>query len=639
MKNLYEQLVRDLLCDLKPTRGGTTYAEHVQIVTDDGVRCTYLTNEDGFRAELQVTFTQEAVLFSLDASCTEGFAAQKALSFRLGPTVPDAMLGSRHDGPWWMYPTFGGDYASLAPKTQSLLLQKGVLHYHLLPLCSGNFRAEFEAGCLYLSSGMEGIKHMQGTFLAAAVSTDPYEAVRNTYTAARNTGAIAVALREERTVPALFDGFGWCTWDAFYNDVSSALIYQKLEEFREKDIPVKWIIIDAGWMQKNERCLTGLAENDHFPEGLSAAVKKIKEEYGIEKVGIWHTLQAFWEGIDPGSPLAEEMGDALIMTASGKLIPSLDADGADRFWNAWYSYLSSCGIDFVKVDNQSSLPVQLTGTVPSSEGCRAAHAHLERAVERYFDGVIINCMGMDMENVLARPKTAVSRNSDDFYPTHERGFIKHLYQNAYNAVWHSMLYCCDYDMWWSDHPESAIQSGVLRAISGSPVYVSDKIGETNRENILPLLDRDGMLMRCDGAACPTRDCLYTDCAEEGHHLRVWNRAGDCFAVAAFNVSEESVTDVLDFGTIPGISEDCEYIAYEYFSKTYTRVNAFEDLEVTLPRDGVAVWSLYPIEVDEDEEREYITVGDGDKYVPIASQFKQRVCVDDLMLSGYAGEHS
>ncbi len=635
MKKLYEQIVHQLLNDLNITVGARVCTEHAQIVTDSGAHVTYLLGDDGLSVSLDVRFAGDAVIFYLDASSDDGFAAQNALSLTLGPITPDAVLASRHDGPWWMYPTFDTDLGALKPKTQSLLLQKGVLHYHLLPLCQGNFRAEFEGGYLHLSSGMEGLHTMAGAFLAVSVSTDPYEAVQNTYSAAREDGALSVPLREERPVPALFDGFGWCTWDAFYNDVSSALIYEKLEEFRQKGIPVKWIIIDAGWMQRQERLLQGLHVNDHFPEGLAACVKKIKEEYGIEKVGIWHTLQAFWDGIDPESTLARELGDALMMTASGKLIPALDEAGADRFWDAWYAYLADCGIDFVKVDNQSSLPVQLTGTCPTPQGCRAAHENLERAVDKYFGGIIINCMGMDMENVLSRPRSAVSRNSDDFYPTHERGFIKHLYQNAYNAVWHSRLYCCDYDMWWSDHPESAIQSGVLRAISGSPVYISDKIGQTNRDNILPLLDKDGMLMRCEGAAIPTRDCLYTDCAKAGKLLKVCNFAGRNLAVAAFNVSDGEITDTLDFGSIPGISEDCEYVAYEYFSGKYIRTNAFDDIPVTLGVDGVAVWSLYPVMTDGNEDTEeddaYVIIGSPDKYVPIAQKHPVRKTLASLGL--------
>lgn len=628
MKQLYTYLKSHLLSGLAITVGETVldpYSEHEAV---DGAVCTYASAGDIRSLALTARFTEEAVVLELDAVCDSGFAAQNALSLSLGDLQPDGMLSSRHDGPWWMYPEFVTDFAELKPKTQFVLLRGGALHYCLLPLCAGNFRAEFEAGKLLISSGMTGMTHLHGPVLAVSVSTDPYEAVKNAYSGAAAVGGITVPLVGERRCPDVFDGFGWCTWDAFYNDVSSALIYEKLAEFREKGIRIRWMIIDAGWMQKNDRTLNGLEVNDHFPQGLAAAVTKIKEEYGVEQVGIWHTLGAFWNGITPDSELAAALGDAVFTTANGIVLPALEPARAHLFWDRWYSYLKACGIDFVKVDNQSSHSAHLEETMPTAEGCRLAHQALENAVDKYFGGVIINCMGMDMENVLARPRSAVSRNSDDFYPERERGFIKHIMQNVYNAVWHSQLYVCDYDMWWSDHPESAVQSGVLRAISGSPIYVSDKIGQSNAANILPLTEDDGRIMRCDLAAQPTSDCLYTDPTSAHRLLKIWNRAGDAFAVAAFNVSEDSVTDVLDFGTIPGLSGDCGYLAYEYFSRTWSRVNAYEDITVTLGRDGVAVWSLYPIE--ETDEGEFVTVGDTSKYVPIASRHKTRVSAASLL---------
>jgi hypothetical protein len=42
---------------------------------------------------------------------------------------------------------------------------------------------------------------------------------------------------------------GWCTWDAFYHDVSGLGIQQGLEGFRAADparVP-RWLIIDDGW--------------------------------------------------------------------------------------------------------------------------------------------------------------------------------------------------------------------------------------------------------------------------------------------------------------------------------------------------------------------------------------------------------
>lgn len=114
-----------------------------------------------------------------------------------------------------------------------------------------------------------------------------------------------------------------------------------------------------------------------------------------------------------------------------------------------------------------------------------------------------------------------------------------------------------------------------------------------------------------------------------------SRSGTCsganFALAAFNVSDGDVTDKVDFGCIPGLSDKAGYVAYEYFTKTFIRVSCYEDIDVTLPRDGVAVWSIYPILRDGDDEEEYILLGDTEKYVPIASEYKVKKLVSELPL--------
>ena len=580
---------------------------------------------------------EENILLSLDAyieprnGAACGFAPENALVMTLGDLKPDALLGSRHDGPWWMYPTFGNDFSSLAPRTQSLLVKSGALNYHLLPLTGDDFRCEFNAGKLGITSDMSGLCRLTGAFLAVAASTDPLAAVCMNYRGARKLGGIRVPLRNERKFPEFFRGFGWCTWDAFYKEVSAEKIYEKLTEFKEKGIPVKWVIIDDGWMTVNGDKLAGFdVDRTKFPEGLKATIARMKSEFGVEKVGVWHAFNGYWNGVDPESQLYSVQKENLFITPSGKALQSLDEDKAFRFWDTWHSFLADCGVDFLKVDNQSSNSGHILGAIATAEGCRIAHRALERSIEKNFGGAVINCMGMDMENVLARPGSAVSRNSDDFFPKRERGFIKHLTQNVYNAVWHGKIYYCDFDMWWSDH-ESAYQSGVLRAISGSPVYVSDAIGKSKRETIMPVIESDGRVMLCERAARPTTDCLYTDCSAENKLLKIWNRSGANFALAAFNVSDGDVTDKVDFGCIPGLSEKAGYVAYEYFTKTFIRVSCYEDIDVTLPRDGVAVWSIHPILRDGDDEEEYILLGDTEKYVPIASEYKVKKLVSELPL--------
>ncbi|HIX93343.1 MAG TPA: alpha-galactosidase [Firmicutes bacterium] len=631
---LYEFIKSKLLsgfaADVSCIRGVSgRLAEFSEEIGDDSVVVTFKPEYGLERFAIRVDLSDNSAVLSLDAKIPvqngayRGFSPEHAVSFTLGDVEPDALLGSHHDCPWWMYPAFVKSFDELKPRTQSLLVKSGEQNYYMLPLTGDNFYCEINSGRLYISSDTSGICRLTGAFLAVSVSADPYKAVDDCFKYAREVGAIRVPLKAERTLPELFRGFGWCTWDAFYAKVTSKGIFEKLDEFREKNIPVKWVIIDDGWIQNRDSRLTSFEENrEKFPEGFKATIARMKEEYGVEKVGVWHAFNGYWNGVDPNSALYYGQRDNLDVTPSGVVVPSFDEDKAFRFWDSWHSYLASVGVDFVKVDNQSSNSAYINGALPTAEGCRKAHNALERSVYKNFGGAIINCMGMDMENVLARPHSAVSRNSDDFFPRRERGFVKHLVQNVYNAIWHGQLYYCDFDMWWSDH-ESAVQSGVLRAISGSPIYVSDEVNKSSRDAILPVVEDDGRVMLCDNAARPTLDCMYGF----GDVLTIWNQSGGSFGgtiygAAAFNLSDSEVKGSLAAADIPGL--DGDYVAYEYFTKKFTRVNKGSLLDYSLGVNGVAVWSIYP--VLRDDSGEYILLGDVSKYLPIASGHKVKTAV-------------
>ncbi len=639
MNELYTFVKEKLLSDFKFTinlyRGKSIQLDSFTEELDGQRAVLTFDSVEGLKSlKLYAELLSDSVVFSLDAEVAvhiggvSGFAPEGALTLELGTLEPDALLGSHHDNGFWMYPSFISKFEDILPQTQSLIVKSGEDNYHLLPLTGENFRCELEKGRLQITSDMLGICRLHGAFLSVSVASDPLSVVKNNYLSARKAGAIRIPLKNEKTRPEFFGGFGWCTWDAFYTEVSSEQIYAKLAEFKALGIPVKWVVIDDGWMMARDKRLAAFeADSQKFPEGLKATVTRMKQEFGVEKVGIWHAFNGYWRGVDRDSRLYEEQKDNLFITPAGLALPSLDEDKAFAFWDSWHTYLEDAGIDFLKVDNQSSNPCYLVGAAPTAEGCRIAHNAIERSIEKHFGGAVINCMGMDMENVLARPMSAVSRNSDDFFPKIERGFIKHLVQNAYNAIWHDNLYYCDFDMWWSNHEESAVQSGVLRAISGSPIYVSDKIGQTSKEHIAPVLDTDGKLMLCDRACMPTLDCVFVNCAAAHKFLKVHNRSGDCFALAAFNVNNDEVRDTVDFSQLSGLKADTEYVAYEFFTKTYSRVNISSKTELTLPKDGVAVWSLYPI--IRSNEGDYVILGDTEKYVPIASAYKEKTYLSEI----------
>ncbi|MBR4960977.1 MAG: hypothetical protein IKY52_08785 [Clostridia bacterium] len=591
-------------------------------VQNGGVWCA---DEEGVKLRIAASETEKSVLFTVELTSAHPLAG-RALTFGLDLSGTEAVLDSHHYGPWWMMCGWPEKAEDLQPKTQNFLLQKEGRHISIVPLTGDVFRCEADGEGLHLDSGCGGFTAFHGAFLTVTESSDPFAAVEENYRFARENGGIRVPLRGERAYPAIFEKFGWCTWDAFYKEVTAEKIYEKLREFREKNVPVHWIIIDAGWSTFHERLLVDFpADPVKFPEGLAGCIRRCKEEFGIEQVGVWHTFNAYWDGVEPGSPASKAYADALMLTETGLLVPHDDPEKAIRFWDGWHGYLASCGVDFVKVDNQSSTHKYLAGTVSTTAGAVRAHAVLEKSIEKHFGGVVINCMGMDMENVLARPASGIARNSDDFYPQKENGFAQHIKQNLYCALWHDKLYHCDFDMWWSGKA-APVQSGVLRAISGGPVYVSDKIGETDRNGVLPVVGADGLIYRMDQAAMPTADCLYVDCEAAGRLMKAWNRKDDAFALAVFNISRREITETFSLDVVPGLTG--EYAAYEFFTKEYRLVQAETAITLTLPEDGVRCWSLYP--VYEENGEKYILTGDTERYVGIGVPDRRKVLLRDVL---------
>ena len=74
-------------------------------------------------------------------------------------------------------------------------------------------------------------------------------------------------------------------------------------------------------------------------------------------------------------------------------------------------------------------------------------------------------------------------------------------------------------------------------ISGGPIYVSDKVGDTQPEYLNELRNEDGTVTRYEEAAKPTLDCLF------GYDkvLKLYNKSGDTYVIGVFNLSDEDVT--------------------------------------------------------------------------------------------------
>lgn len=525
---------------------------------------------------------------------------------------------------WWMRPTWVRSLADVPPRTQMLLYRCDDGRWVVLLAVSGDdVRADFaaatsgpipdvasnvvtvaaanvvpagtvpvvpdavnaanavnaDAGALRLviSSNKTGCITMRDVACYAAIGENPYHAVR--VCAAAAARRLGVRTRRERPFPESLTGLGWCTWDSLGREVSESAIIAKMEEFRAKDVPISWVLIDDGWSDtdRERETLRGFgADRERFPHGLAHTIDLLKHRYGVRSVGVWQAFQGYWAGLDPAwdaiahpstpdgampdrgvtsDSMATPDRDAAdaaaadaplraaaTRTANGCLIPAADQDAATRFWDAWDARLAAAGVDFVKVDSQSSTAVMTHGTESYGEATWGRHRALDAVTGRRFRGALINCMGMAPENYWHRPTSPITRASDDYLPHHPESLAEHLIQNAYGALLMGELYHCDWDMFWTEHPHARVHA-VLRAMSGGPVYCSDALGNTDAAVLRALTDpATGALRRPDEPARPIRASLLHDPETSDQALGVEARFGATRVVAFVGLCPDSAQD-------------------------------------------------------------------------------------------------
>lgn len=526
---------------------------------------------------------------------------------------------------YWCKPSFGTELYDVPDETQGLICKKNDGSYCvILPVVSERYKCVlcgWEDGKLIakLFSWSDKLTACKALVCMIAEGDNPYELLAECTKNVLYLLGHGCRTREERRYPEIFEYLGWCSWDAFEIRVSEKKLLSKCREFKEKNIPVKWAIIDDMWAEvrdfynipyKNREEMFRLmhssklysfrADPVRFPGGLKECIEKINAE-GI-RVGMWHPTTGYWMGIDPEGEIYRDYKDCLIEAENGAIVPDWKQEKTYRLYNAFHNYLRSCGAEFVKIDNQTMARRFYKGRTTIGEAARNFHNGMEASVGQHFDNQMINCMGMGSEDMWNRTVSPVSRCSDDFLPENREWFTKHILQCSYNSLIQGQFYYCDWDMWWTDDGQ-AVKNSILRAVSGGPIYVSDTYGRSCREVLMPLVLENGKILRCDRPAMPARDSLVCDPVSDGKVFKLQNICGDSGVVAVFNLDEKErkVSGVVSPSDIEGIKGD-EFAVYEHFSKELKILKRDEGLEIVLD--------------NADEFRLYIVVPLKDGFAPI-----------------------
>jgi raffinose synthase len=154
--------------------------------------------------------------------------------------------------PYWMKPKSGARLSEVPAETQFLLARlRSGLWLLLVPLVDDLFRFSLRGRkdeCLELlaETGDSFAPGTGGRALYLAAGDDPFAMCRD--------GARSVAarigwgsLRRDKALPDFTDQFGWCTWDAFYTEVSAANVREGLARFAEGGVRPRMLILDDGW--------------------------------------------------------------------------------------------------------------------------------------------------------------------------------------------------------------------------------------------------------------------------------------------------------------------------------------------------------------------------------------------------------
>lgn len=431
---------------------------------------------------------------------------------------------------WWMAQKMGDHGSEIPLETQFLLVEtkegshiesddgnedNQIVYTVFLPLIEGTFRACLQGNAndeleLCLESGDSDTKASSFSHsLFVHAGTDPFGTITEAIRAVK-LHLKTFRQQHEKKLPGIVDYFGWCTWDAFYQEVTQEGVEAGLESLAKGGTPPKFVIIDDGWQSvggddhspndENEKKqqplmrLTGIKENEKFQKkedpktGIKNIVDIAKTKHGLKYVYVWHAITGYWGGVRPGIKEMEEYESLMkypmlskgvveneptwktdVMAVQG--LGLVNPKNVYKFYNELHSYLASAGIDGVKVDVQCILETLGAGLGGRVELTRQYHQALDASVARNFpDNGCIACMSHNTDALYCSKQTAIVRASDDFYPRDPTSHTIHIAAVAYNSVFLGEIMQPDWDMFHSLHP-AAEYHGSARAISGGPIYV------------------------------------------------------------------------------------------------------------------------------------------------------------------------
>ena len=391
-----------------------------------------------------------------------------------------------------------------------------------------------------------------------------------------------------------YDGLTYCTWNALGQSLTEDKIINALEILKTHGITITNLIIDDNWQTLDnegdsqfKRGWKAFEANPKgFPSGIKHTTVAIRERYpNIKHVAVWHALMGYWGGISPHGELARNYKTKSVCTRDlvpGGSMLAVDPEDIQRFYDDFYSFLASAGIDGVKTDVQFFLDL-----LEDADDRRRFISTYQNAWSiaslTYFGDRSISCMSLTPQHIFhshmpTYKPSIILRNSDDFFPDIPESHPWHVFCNAHNSLLTRHLNVIpDWDMFQTSHPYARFHAAA-RCVSGGPICITDEPGKHDVELINQITaptTRGNIIILRPSNFGRSLD-IYHD-YKEGHVLRIGTYNGGAKTgsgiLGLFNIKGAEVSTLAPLAIFPGVRPDSprKYIIRSYVTGKITEV--------------------------------------------------------------------
>ncbi|ELU42183.1 raffinose synthase or seed inhibition domain-containing protein [Rhizoctonia solani AG-1 IA] len=257
---------------------------------------------------------------------------------------------------------------------------------------------------------------------------------------ATETGQVVVTIAKDinSAIKASVVQHDSCTWNSLQppTPTTGASALKALEHFHSIGTRPAAFLIDDAWQDVKSFRLQSFDSKRLFLDkigSLGELVKTAKDKYGVAHVGVWHTIQGYWQGVEPSKFASQYSLVKVTKDGYPDYIPH--PDSVQNFFNDYYATLRTAGITFTKCDNMASMDhivsaIEVTYSKSGEEifgssvdivMLRKAYvqAVTSAALEAFGAANVIWCMGMTPRVLLGeiglcgKGVKRVVRNSDD----------------------------------------------------------------------------------------------------------------------------------------------------------------------------------------------------------------------------------